>query len=235
MEQQSISVEYIDHMGSDMRVCNMARQSFGKWKDESLELDEKDLGLLEYLSTGVAKEDRGDYEKMYKASTHWAPFAHCILSIRVRVPVFIARQLVKHQVGLVWSEESRRYISDEVGYWLPEVIHAVPEGSIKQGSGGVHPKDETLRAFMWISTETAIQNYYHLLREKVAPEEARMVLPLNHMVNFSWTGSLLALLRVLKQRQDGHAQLAAQEFARKLKPILEEHFPNAANAFTKYM
>ena len=235
MEQQAISVEYIDHMGSDMRVCNMARQSFGKWKDESLELDEKDLGLLEYLSTGVAKEDRSDYEKMYKASTHWAPFAHCILSIRVRVPVFIARQLVKHQVGLVWSEESRRYISDEVGYWLPEVIHAVPEGSIKQGSGGVHPRDEALRAFMWISTETAIQNYYHLLKEKVAPEEARMVLPLNHMVNFSWTGSLLALLRVLKQRQDGHAQLAAQEFARKLKPILEEHFPHAANAFTKYM
>ena len=235
MKQQAISVEYIDHMGSDMRVCNMARQSFGKWKDESLELDEKDLGLLEYLSTGVAKEDRGDYEKMYKASTHWAPFAHCILSIRVRVPVFIARQLVKHQVGLVWSEESRRYISDEVGYWLPEVIHAVPEGSIKQGSGDVHPRDKTLRAFMWVSTETAIQNYYYLLREKVAPEEARMVLPLNHMVNFSWTGSLLALLRVLKQRQDGHAQLAAQEFARKLKPILEEHFPHAANAFTKYM
>lgn len=88
---------------------------------------------------------------------------------------------------------------------------------------------------MWASTETAIQNYYHLLREKVAPEEARMVLPLNHMVNFSWTGSLLALLRVLKQRQDGHAQLAAQEFAHKLKPILEEHFPHAANAFTKYM
>ena len=235
MQQQQINVEYIDHMGSDMRVCNMAHQSFGKWQDESQELSDKDLGLLEYLSTGVANGERGDYEKMYKASTHWAPFAHCILSIRVRVPVFIARQLVKHQVGLVWSEESRRYISDDVGYWLPEAIHAVPDGSIKQGSGDVHPRDENLRAFMWASTETAIQNYYYLLRQRVAPEEARMVLPLNHMVNFSWTGSLLALLRVLKQRQDGHAQLAAQEFARKLKPILEEHFPNAANAFTKYM
>ena len=235
MKQQQISVEYIDHMGSDMRVCNMARQSFGKWQDESQELSDKDLGLLEYLSTGVANGERGDYEKMYKASTHWAPFAHCILSIRVRVPVFIARQLVKHQVGLVWSEESRRYISDEVGYWLPEVIHAVPDGSIKQGSGGVHPQDESLRAFMWASTETAIQNYYHLLKQRVAPEEARMVLPLNHMVNFSWTGSLLALLRVLKQRQDGHAQLAAQEFASKLKPILEQYFPHASKAFTKYM
>ena len=235
MEQQEISVEYIDHMGSDMRVCNMARQSFGKWKDESQKLDERDLGLLEYLSTGVAKEDRGDYEKMYKASTHWAPFAHCILSIRVRVPVFIARQLVKHQVGLVWSEESRRYISSEVGYWLPEVIHTVPEGSIKQGSGGIHPNSDSILAEMKADTEQMIQQYYSRVVGKVAPEEARMVLPLNHMVNFSWTGSLLALLRVLKQRQDGHAQLAAQEFAGKLKPILEQYFPHASKAFTKYM
>ena len=235
MKQQTINVEYIDHMGCDMRVCNMARQSFGKWKDESLELDEKDLGLLEYLSTGVAKEDRGDYEKMYKASTHWAPFAHCILSIRVRVPVFIARQLVKHQVGLVWSEESRRYISSEVGYWLPEVIHTVPNGSIKQGSGGIHPESDAMLAEMKADTELMIQQYYSRIERKVAPEEARMALPLNHMVNFSWTGSLLALLRVLKQRQDGHAQLAAQEFAGKLKPILEQYFPHASKAFTKYM
>ena len=235
MKQQTISVEYIDHMGSDMRVCNMARQSFGKWKYESLELDEKDLGLLEYLSTGVAKEDRGDYEKMYKASTHWAPFAHCILSVRVQVPVFIARQLVKHQVGLVWSEESRRYISSEVGYWLPEVIHTVPNGSIKQGSGGIHPESDAMLAEMKADTELMIQQYYSRIERKVAPEEARMALPLNHMVNFSWTGSLLALLRVLKQRQDGHAQLAAQEFAGKLKPILEQYFPHASKAFTKYM
>lgn len=93
--QQDILVEYIDHMGSDMRVCNMARQSFGKLKEESQELSEGDVSLLEYLSTGVAKDDRTDYEKMYKASTHWAPFAHVQMSIRVRVPVFLARQLVK--------------------------------------------------------------------------------------------------------------------------------------------
>ena len=235
MEQQEISVEYIDHMGSDMRVCNMARQSFGKWKNESQELDERDLGLLEYLSTGVAKEDRGDYEKMYKASTHWAPFAHCILSIRVRVPVFIARQLVKHQVGLVWSEESRRYISSEVGYWLPEVIHAVPDGSIKQGSGSIHPNSESILAEMKADTEQMIQQYYSRIERKVAPEEARMVLPLNHMVNFSWTGSLIAMLRVVKQRQDSHAQLAAQEFAGKLKTILQQHFPEATKAYMNYL
>ena len=158
-----------------------------------------------------------------------------MLSIRVRVPVFIARQLVKHQVGLVWSEESRRYISDEVGYWLPEVIHAVPEGSIKQGSGDIHPRSDDILADLKLDTEYAITKYYQRINEQVAPEEARMSLPLNHMVNFSWTGSLLALLRVLKQRQDGHAQLAAQEFASKLKPILEQYFPHASKAFIKYM
>ena len=172
---------------------------------------------------------------MYKASTHWAPFAHCILSIRVRVPVFLARQLVKHQVGLTWSEESRRYLSSEVGYWLPEVIHLVPAGSIKQGSGEVHPHSEDILADMKLSTEYAIARYYQRISENVAPEEARMLLPLNHMVNFSWTGSLLAMLRVLKQRQDGHAQRAAQEFAQLLKPILLAYFPNAAQAFIKYM
>jgi len=235
MQQQAIQVEYIDHMGNDMRVVNMARQSFGKWKDESQELSEGDLGLLEYLSTGVLKEDRGDFEQMYKASVHWAPYAHCILSVRVRVPVFLARQLVKHQVGLCLSEESRRYLSSEVGYWLPEVIHLVPAGSIKQGSGEVHPRSEDILADLKIDTEYAITKYYQRINEQVAPEEARMTLPLNHMVNFSWTGSLLALLRVLKQRQDGHAQRAAQEFAQLLKPILLAHFPNAAQAFIKYM
>lgn len=233
--QQDILVEYIDHMGSDMRVCNMARQSFGKLKEESQELSEGDVSLLEYLSTGVAKDDRTDYEKMYKASTHWVPFSHCQLSIRVRVPVFLARQLAKHTVGLVLSEESRRYISGGVHYWLPDAVHAKPEGSIKQGSGTIHEDSDYMLAMMKSQTETSIASYEYLLDRGVAPEEARMVLPLNHMVNFSWTGSLVALLRVVKQRQDSHAQLAAQEFANKLKPILLEHFPHASQAYLKYM
>ena len=233
--QQDILVEYIDHMGSDMRVCNMARQSFGKLKEESQELSEGDVSLLEYLSTGVAKDDRTDYEKMYKASTHWAPFAHVQMSIRVRVPVFLARQLVKHQVGMVWSEESRRYISGGIHYWLPDAVHAKPEGSIKQGSGTIHEDSDYMLAMMKSQTEASIASYEYLLDRGVAPEEARMVLPLNHMVNVSWTGSLVALLRVVKQRQDSHAQLAAQEFANKLKPILLEHFPHASQAYLKYM
>ena len=67
------------------------------------------------------------------------------------------------------------------------------------------------------------------------PEVARMILPLNTMVTFSWTGSLIAMLRVVKQRQDSHAQLAAQEFAAKLKTILQQHFPEATKAYMNYL
>ena len=232
--RQEIEVTYLDKLGNDKRVCNIARASFAKW-DLNEELTERDLGLLHYLATGVAKEFRGDYEAMYKASTHWAPFAHCMLQLRCRVPIFLARQLVKHQIGLVWSEESRRYITDPVGYWLPNVIHSIPEGSIKQGSGSVHPDSQMIRQLMELHTVQGIEYYNSLIDNKVAPEEARMVLPQNAMVNFIWTGSLIALMRVLKQRQDSHAQLAAQEFAGKLRVIMEEHFPQAVKAYTDYL
>lgn len=231
--KKEISVEYIDSMGSDQRVCNVARTSFAKWNDESVELNQKDIGLLNYLASGVPATERDDYEALYKASTHWAPFAHCQLTIRMCIPVFLARQLVKHVVGLTWSEESRRYISSEVDYWIPSVIHAVPEGSIKQGSGLVHKNSEVLRKSMELRTNQAIDNYYELLKQGVAPEEARMTLPLNAMVNVVWTGSLLAFIRVVKQRKSSHAQLAAQEFATQLEEIIQEHFPESLKAYQR--
>ena len=232
--QKDIEVRYVDHMGSDMRVCNMARQSFGKWKDES-ELNSTDVSLLHYLSTGVPSNQRDDYEALYKASTHWTPFAHCQLTVQCTVPIFLARQLVKHQVGIVQSEESRRYMAGNVDYWIPEELHEVPEGSIKQGSGGIHSDNLAMIQTMISHTETAIQNYEYFLSTGMAPEEARMILPLNTMVTFSWTGSLIAMLRVVKQRQDSHAQLAAQEFAAKLKTILQQHFPEATKAYMNYL
>lgn len=232
--QQAIKVTYVDHMGSDKRVTNAARVSFNKWEEEC-EPDERDIGLLHYLATGVASSERQDYQALYKASTHWTPFAHCQLTIRCAVPIFLARQLVKHQQGLCWSEESRRYIKEKVNYWLPEVIHAVPEGSIKQGAGKVHPDSDVLLTQMRTRTEDSIESYEQALNQNVAPEEARMLLPQNAVVNFIWTGSLAAFIRVYAQRSDSHAQGAAQEFAGKLHQILMDYFPEATKAYTDYL
>ena len=104
-----MKVELVDKMGSDLSVVNAARVSYNK-ESEWMEipfggktpglLEERDEKLIRYL----AKHN------------HWSPFGHTSLQIRVKAPIFVARQLVKHQVGLVWNEVSRRYVDDEVEF-----------------------------------------------------------------------------------------------------------------------
>lgn len=240
IKKETISVELIDSMGNDLRVSNVAKVSFNKWDDESLEINEKQIGLLNYLATGLPSNERGDWEKRAKASTHWTPFGHCFLSVRVGVPIFLARQLHKHVVGLVINEESRRYITDDIALYIPQVVHKKPD-SAKQGASKEahtchHIKcggDNHCTALEAISksSELSVASYYNLLEAGVAPEEARMVLPLNSMTHWVWSGSLMAFMRVAKQRVDGHAQLAAREFASKLLVILKDKFPESVKAF----
>lgn len=234
IEIKPISVEFIDKMGTDQRCCNVARVSFSKWNDESQELTQGDKGLLAYLATGLPSAERDNWEALAKANTHWTPFAHCFLSIRVNVPFFLARQLHKHTVGLVINEESRRYIKSDIALWLPDVVHKAPEHA-KQGAS-----DEEHTAFVGFgciakeviesTSKDSVRVYYDLLDAGVAPEEARIVLPLNAMTQWVWSGSLLAFQRVYALRKDTHAQGAAQEFAHKLGTILYNHFPESMKA-----
>lgn len=240
--KEDIKVEFIDKMGDDKRVVNAARVSFAKW-DDNEEITEQDKGLLKYLATGLPKSERNDWEKRAKAHTHFTPFCHAQLSIRVTVPIFVARQLHKSVIGLIINEESRRYITSDVKLFIPDVIHKAPDHA-KQGAsdeehtciikrsgevtdyGGLSAKE----LIEW-QTNQSVDVYERLLEAGVAPEEARMVLPLNTMVTWIWTGSLLAFNRVYQQRIDSHAQkTGTQEFAEKLGVILYEHFPYSMEA-----
>ena len=109
-----MNVTLVDSMGSDLSVVNAARVSFGKTHETLTEGDKK---LIRYL----AKHG------------HWTPFGHATLSFHIESPIFVARQLVKHQVGLVWNEVSRRYVDYEPEYWMPEHWRARAEDK-KQGS-----------------------------------------------------------------------------------------------------
>lgn len=235
-----IEVKFIDKMGSDARVRNAAYASFGRWADES---EFKEKGLIEYLATGLPKNERDDWEKQAKAHTHWTTLAHCQLTIICKAPIFLARQLVKHQVGLVWNEESRRYIKSDVELYLPKEFHKAPDNAKQGASKDVFAEktkvvthlgglvcNSTVDTIVKHYSENAVDGYYQLLEAGVAPEEARMMLPLNSMTNWVWTGSLVAFNRVYQQRIDSHAQLAAQEFAHKLGAILYEHFPVSMEA-----
>jgi thymidylate synthase (FAD) len=166
-----------------------------------------------------------------RKAQHWAPFAHPHVQIRVRMPLFLARQFVKHQIGGTWSEESRRYISDEPGVWFPAEWHTRPE-DIKQGSGGLVRDQQACTAHALHATTTSLRNYAYLLEDGVAPEEARTVLPLNMMTTVVWTGSLLFWSRVCNLRVDSHAQLAAQELGKLIADIVGPLYPESWKALT---
>jgi thymidylate synthase (FAD) len=203
------NVTYVDHMGSDMSVVNAARVSFNK---EVKEFTEKDHGLLKYL----AKHN------------HWTPFGHAFLSIRVKAPIFVARQLVKHQVGLVWNEVSRRYVDEEPDFYMPDVFHMRPEASIKQGAGNTLPDDlpeMKVSNYARQHIQNCLDIYKEYLSVGMAPEEARIFLPLNTMTEWVWSGSLAAFSRVCKLRLDPHTQGATREVAGLIKGIAEPLFP----------
>lgn len=199
-----MNVDYIDHMGSDDRVVDAARVSMHK--EASQFSPEKNHKLIAYL----AKHG------------HWTPFAHCQITMRVKAPIFVARQLVKHQIGLTWNEVSRRYVDDTPEFWWPEEWRLRAE-NVKQGSS-----EETIPVDKM--TTQVLQNqilgvYESLLGKGVAPEMARIVLPLNVYTEWYWTGSLMAFARVCKQRLDPHAQKETRDIAQMISDICADKFP----------
>lgn len=205
---EDIEVELIDVMGSDLSVVNAARVSMDKYHQFFNEsTDEK---LIKYLA------DNG----------HWSPFAHPHLSVRIKAPIFVARQLVKHQVGLVWNEVSRRYVDSDPTFYPCELRERAKD--VKQGSGDtlVNMSYNPIRKHSY----DALQVYKYLLQANVAPEVARAVLPLNTMTEWIWTGSLYAFIRVVRQRVHEHAQREANLVGLKLLEILSDCFPHSTKA-----
>ena len=200
-----MKVELIDKMGNDLSVVNAARVSYAKVKDDFDTSDEK---LIKYLAE----------------HKHWSPFAHTFLSFRIKAPVFVARQLVKHQVGLVWNEESRRYISDDPELYSLTQWREKPKSS-KQGSGESMTLDDELQNQITFHQQYSLNLYHKLLDSNVAPEQARAVLPQSMFTNWIWSGTLFAFARVCGLRLDAHAQKETQDVARQLDIHCQDSFP----------
>ena len=219
-----MEVALIDHMGSDLTVVNAARVSFNKESDwENITpagpvrdvLKESDEKLIAYL----AKHN------------HWTPFAHTSLQFRIKAPVFVARQLGKHQVGLVWNEVSRRYVDYEPEFYYPEYWRGRADDK-KQGSSEEEIDINPSTGFgpaMVDDYEQAIQRcswtYNELLRKGVAPEMARMVRPQSMFTEWYWTGSLVAFARVCSLRVKLDTQEETREVASLIDVECEKCFP----------
>ena len=200
-----MKVELIDKMGSDLSVVNAARVSYSKIADEMTDKDEK---LIKYLV----------------AHDHWSPFAHASAQFRIKAPLYVARQLVKHQVGLSWNEVSRRYVSDEPEIQKVQEWRGRPKDS-KQGSDGlVDLPPEVIRRYEE-HIETSTKIYRELIYFDVAPEIARSVLPQSMMTEWIWSGTLYAFARVCNLRCKPDTQKETRFIANSIDMFMREDFP----------
>ena len=199
-------VELIDYMGNDLTVVNAARVSFDKQHKQFTAGDEK---LIAYL----AKHN------------HWTPFGHPQLQFRISAPIFVARQLVKHQVGLVWNEISRRYVDSKPLFYITDKWRSKAEDK-KQGSGNeLIDLDGWDYDYIQRANIAAADAYSHLLKLGVAPEQARMVLPQSMYTEWYWTGSLYAFARVFNLRTSDDAQEETKEVAQQISTLIKTKFP----------
>lgn len=201
-----IQVALLSQMGDDLSVVNAARVSFDK---VHLEMEPSDEKLIKYLAD----------------HNHWSPFAHIILQFHIRAPIFVARQLAKHQVGLVWNEVSRRYVSDTPDTWKPEMWRKAADDK-KQGSMEEPVQSESLISKMYVEVMIHCLNTYEIMIDSgVCPEQARAVLPQSTYTEWYWTGSLYAFSRVCKLRLAKDAQAETRQVADQISERCKINFP----------
>jgi thymidylate synthase (FAD) len=201
-------VELLETFGSDLTVVNAARVSFAK---EVHEMTDRDAKLVKYLA---------DHH-------HVTPFFHPQARFRIKMPIFVAREWYRHQIGLARNEVSRRYVDSPPELWFPsETGLRARDPKAKQGS-----REEAVAGAEAIVEEiathgrTTVEFYQSLLAKGVAPEIARAVLPQGMYTEFIETGSLAAYARIWALRTDPTAQREIQAYAKAMGDLLKDGFP----------
>lgn len=252
--------EYMTHSGDDALVANAARVSFAK---ETMLVDihsavasfpkvteDNRYKVDTFRKYAEAMLEKGEDEALsyndhrlinfLAEEYHLLPFRHPHITLRCKVPLFVARQLGKSQVGFTWSEESRRYIDSPPEFWWPDKWRKraadkkqgstdKPVHTVQYGDSFVFPAE--------LAEEVAthsVKVYNALLAGGVAPEQARMILPQNMMVNFVWTGSLLAWFHLYDQRTGHGAQRETAEFAEMVKREIAPLYPASWEALEEF-
>lgn len=209
-------VEVIDYMGNDEAIAQAARTSYG----EGTKKVSSDQGLINYLWR----------------NQHGTPFEMCELKVFMRLPIFVARQLIRHRTASV-NEYSLRYSEPQDLFYIPEVEHiAVQATDNKQGRGAL-VEEATRDDFQNDSrghAKASMELYSDYNTRKLARELNRMNLPVNLYTQWYWKIDLRNLLGFLLLRMDSHAQYEIRVYAEALAEIVKEWCPMAWTAFEEY-
>lgn len=209
-----MQVDYINHMGTDDTIVDAARVSFNK--HSSNYTDTQNNNLIKYL----------------RGHNHWSPFSHCIIQFRITAPIYVARQLFKHQVGFSINEVSRRYVDYEPTTEPPLIWREKPQKTKKQGSGKALniENQKIVNKIVNKHIKKSTELYNQLLTIGVAPEQARTVLPLCTETQWIWTGTLEGWLRICKLRLTEDAQQETQYIVKEIANHVKTLFPKAWEA-----
>jgi thymidylate synthase (FAD) len=212
-----MKVELLDYFGSDKMAVDVARVSYGKIKEQ---FDDKDVRLIKFLVE----------------HKHTSPFRHVQLQFRIQCPIYVERQLFKHQVGWSANSISGRYVDFSDSYELPKQLRYQSKDS-KQGSAGDIPEYEN--SMLLIKMRELIENskdlYEELVQAGVSKEQCRIILPLCLETTFVWTGSMLAFLHLCELRLKPDAQKetrdVVEEMLQQVKIIEGNPFEHTIAAF----
>ena len=213
-------VRLVDTLGNDLSIVNAARVSYDK---ESAEFTDKDVKLINFL----IRED------------HTSPLRHAALTFEVYAPLMVARQWWKYAVSSThvddqngWNESSRRYITEQEEFYVPEskAWRSKPENS-KQGSGEPILNGGQFTVDLNNYIERGKELYERALNANIAPELARLFLPAYGMyVRWRWTVSLQGVITFLDQRLPHDAQVEIQEYAKAVQTLTNQSFPQVMKA-----
>jgi thymidylate synthase (FAD) len=208
-------VELLDYFGDDLMIVNAARVSFGKSKKV---FEEQDSKLINYLVE----------------HKHTSVFRHVQLQFRITCPIYVSRQLEKHQVGLSLNSISGRYVDFSDSYTKIKEWRKQSKSS-KQGSEGLVDNQKVCSQIEQEVLEVCQKAYQTLLSYGVSKEQARTILPLNLNTTFIWTGSLLAFIHLFQLRLKKDAQQETREIVEQMlelvKNIEEDPFKHTLKAW----
>lgn len=219
LEDGISSVQLINHMGDDLMVVNAARVSMDKESDYYL-LD------TEYGSSYVLSVADKKLLSYLAKHQHWTPFSHPQIQFRIKMPIAVARQWFKHQIGFTRNELSRRYVDTTPEIFSPDMWRKRAD-NVKQGSSDECFTHRNTLVSVTNLMEDAIKLYEQAISKGMCPEQARFFLPQAMYTEFIETGSLAAYSRLCKLRLDPHAQKEVRVYAEAVAEAIEGFFPES--------
>ena len=211
-------VRLVDYMGSDARIVQTALVSYG----EGTKTLREDAGLIDYLLR----------------HEHTSPFEHVVFEFHAKMPIFVARQWIRHRTARL-NEISGRYSVIQDEFYVPEPQHINFQSKDNKQGRDVNDVPPELRekvvALLAQDQETVYKNYEEMIDDDIARELARINLPLSTYTEWYWQMDLKNMFHFLRLRMDHHAQWEIQEYGRAMAQIVKAVCPLAYDSFERHM